>query len=112
MSFSQFAVQRFKKMSPLTEVVLLAGKPPRRFHNGSLPAGVSISGVDIHYLKKDPDYVDRVHSFGHKVHVWTVDAMDDVDFCLQLGVDAIISNHPGEVIARVKKWSQHSLPVV
>jgi glycerophosphoryl diester phosphodiesterase len=112
MSFSQFAVQRFKKMSPLTEVVLLAGKPPRRFNNGTLPAGVSISGIDIHYLKKDPDYVDRVHSYGHKVHVWTVDSMDDVDFCLQLGVDAIISNHPGEVIARVKKWSQLSSPVV
>jgi glycerophosphoryl diester phosphodiesterase len=27
--------------------------------------------------------------------------MQDVDLCLQLGVDAIISNRPGEVIARV-----------
>jgi len=108
MSFSQLAVQRFKKMSPLTEVVYLAGKPPRRFRNGTLPVGVSISGIGIHYLKKDPDYVDRVHSYGHKVHVWTVDGTPDVDFCLELGVDAIISNHPGDVIARVKRWSKHS----
>nr|MCH9738165.1 glycerophosphodiester phosphodiesterase [Actinomycetes bacterium] len=108
MSFSQLAVQRFKKMSPLTEVVYLAGKPPRRFRNGTLPVGVSISGIDIHYLKKDPDYVDRVHSCGHEVHVWTVDDIPDVDFCLELGVDAIISNHPGDVIARVEKWSKHS----
>jgi glycerophosphoryl diester phosphodiesterase len=105
MSFSQLAVQRFKKLSPLTQVVYLAAKPPRRFHNGSLPNGVSISGIDMQYLQKDPDYVGRVHSFGHKVHVWTVYDMQDVDLCLQLGVDAIISNHPGEVIARVNSRS-------
>jgi glycerophosphoryl diester phosphodiesterase len=105
MSFSQFAIQRFTQLSPLTQVVLLAGKPARRFRDGSLPKGVSISGIDIHYLKKDPEYVERVHSFGHEVHVWTVDDMQDVDLCLQLGVDAIISNHPGEVMARVNSSS-------
>lgn len=105
MSFSQFAVQRYKELSPLTQVVLLAGKPARRFRDGSLPNGVSISGIDIHYLKKDPEYVERVHSLGHEVHVWTVDDMQDVDLCLQLGVDAIISNRPGEVIARVNSRS-------
>jgi glycerophosphoryl diester phosphodiesterase len=108
MSFSQMAVQRFKKLSPLTQVVYLAEHLPRRFRNGSLPAGVSISGIDVHYLKKDPDYVARVHSLGHKVHVWTVDEMSDVDFCLQLGVDAIITNHPRDVMARVRKWSEQS----
>ena len=108
MSFSQMAVQRFKKLSPLTQVVYLAEHLPRRFRNGSLPAGVSISGIDVHYLKKDPDYVARVHSLGHKVHVWTVDEMTDVDFCLQLGVDAIITNHPRDVMARVRKWSEQS----
>jgi glycerophosphoryl diester phosphodiesterase len=101
MSFSQFAVQRFTRLSPSTQVVYLAPRPPLRFRNGSLPKGVSISGIDINYLKKDPDYVERVHSFGHEVHVWTVDEMQDVDLCLNLGVDAIISNRPGEVIARV-----------
>jgi len=112
MSFSQMAVQRFKKLSPLTQVVYLAEHLPRRFRNGSLPAGVSISGIDVHYLKKDPDYVARVHSVGHKVHVWTVDEMTDVDFCLQLGVDAIITNHPRDVMARVRKWSEQPSSVM
>jgi len=112
MSFSQMAVQRFKKLSPLTQVVYLAEHLPRRFRNGSLPAGVSISGIDVHYLKKDPDYVARVHSLGHKVHVWTVDEMTDVDFCLQLGVDAIITNHPRDVMARVRKWSEQPSSVM
>ena len=112
MSFSEMAVQRFKKLSPLTQVVYLAEHLPRRFRNGSLPAGVSISGIDVHYLKKDPDYVARVHSLGHKVHVWTVDEMSDVDFCLQLGVDAIITNHPRDVMARVRKWSEQPSSVM
>jgi glycerophosphoryl diester phosphodiesterase len=112
MSFSQMAVQRFKKLSPLTQVVYLAEHLPRRFRDGSLPAGVGISGIDVHYLKKDPDYVARVHSLGHEVHVWTVDEMIDVDFCLHLGVDAIITNHPGNVLARLKNWSDLSSSVI
>jgi glycerophosphoryl diester phosphodiesterase len=28
------------------------------------------------------------------VHVWTVDEPDDVELCLRLGVDAIITNRP------------------
>jgi len=112
MSFSKIAVQRFKELSPLTQVVYLAERPPRRFHSGRLPEGVGISGIDIHYLKKDPDYVERVHAHGHEVHVWTVDAREDVDLCLTLGVDAIISNHPGSVIARVTTWSQNSSAAV
>ena len=108
MSFSKMAVQRFKKLSPLTEVVYLAARLPSRYRDGSLPEGVNISGVDVHLLKEDPDYVARAQSCGHQVHVWTVDDIPDVDFCLELGVDAIISNHPGDVIARVEKWSKHS----
>jgi glycerophosphoryl diester phosphodiesterase len=112
MSFSQMAVQRFTRYSPDTQVVYLAGKLPRRFRGGQLPKGVSISGIGIQYIKAHPKYVEQVHAFGHKVHVWTVDEMADVDLCLQLGVDAIISNHPGDVIARVKKWNPLSTPVV
>jgi len=35
------------------------------------------------------------------VHVWTVDAAADVDLVLGLGVDAIITNRPRVVLARV-----------
>jgi glycerophosphoryl diester phosphodiesterase len=33
--------------------------------------------------------------------VWTVDAPEDVELCLKLGVDAIITNRPREVRAMV-----------
>ncbi|MDQ1586614.1 MAG: glycerophosphoryl diester phosphodiesterase, partial [Actinomycetota bacterium] len=44
-----------------------------------------------------PGYVERVQRRGNEVHVWTVDAPADVRLCIDLGVDAIITNRPGRV---------------
>ena len=38
---------------------------------------------------------------GNRVHVWTVDQTSDIDLCVELGVDAIISNRPKAVLARL-----------
>ena len=38
---------------------------------------------------------------GNRVHVWTVDQPSDIDLCVELGVDAIISNRPKAVLARL-----------
>ncbi len=67
--------------------------------DGSLPAGIDIAGPSIAHLRDDPDYVSRIHDRGHQVHVWTVDEPADVDLCVSLGVDAIITNRPGAVSA-------------
>jgi len=38
---------------------------------------------------------------GNRVHVWTVDQTSDIDLCAESGVDAIISNRPKAVLARL-----------
>ncbi len=81
-----------------TPTVLLMDDVPRRYRDGSLPEGVSISGPSIDVLRAHPHYVDRVHARGGRVHVWTVDEPADVDLCVGLGVDAIITNRPGRVL--------------
>ena len=40
----------------------------------------------------------KSHAAGYPVHVYTVDRTDQVDLCLQLGVDAIITNRPRHVL--------------
>jgi glycerophosphoryl diester phosphodiesterase len=35
------------------------------------------------------------------VHVWTVDEPADVELCLELGVEAIITNRPREVLGQL-----------
>jgi glycerophosphoryl diester phosphodiesterase len=97
MSFSRAGLQRARTCNPRIPLVYLFDEPPASWRNGGLPAGVQIAGPSVAYLRHDPDYVARVHAHGGGVHVWTVDADEDISLCMSLGVDAIITNRPGYV---------------
>ncbi|WP_370365185.1 glycerophosphodiester phosphodiesterase [Catenulispora sp. GP43] len=101
MSFSAMSVRRIRRLAPSLDTVLLLDRVPLRLRDGSLPRGVRIAGPGIHILRTHPEYVERVHSMGNRVHVWTVDQPSDIDLCVELGVDAIISNRPKAVLARL-----------
>jgi glycerophosphoryl diester phosphodiesterase len=103
MSFSQSAVRRMRSLAPGIPTVLLMDHVPLRFRDGSLPLGVPIAGPSIEVIRAHPSYVERVHTHGGYVHVWTVDDPADVDLCAAVGVDAIISNRPAMVRARLAK---------
>jgi glycerophosphoryl diester phosphodiesterase len=98
MSFAPTALRRVKLLAPDIPTVLLLDRlmPTRR--DGVLPTGVPITGPSLRVLRAEPSYVERAHARGHRVFVWTVDEPDDVQFVLELGVDTIITNRPGEVI--------------
>ncbi|NNM47437.1 glycerophosphodiester phosphodiesterase [Knoellia sp. DB2414S] len=103
MSFSQLAVQRMRQLCPdVPTVYLVEDSMPLRFRDGSLPKGVHTAGVDVRLLRRHPRIVERQHSRGHQVFAWTVDRPEDVDLCLELGVDAIISNRPRDVLDAVR----------
>jgi glycerophosphoryl diester phosphodiesterase len=103
MSFSQLAVQRMRQLCPHVPVVYLVEKSvPMRFRDGSLPKGVHIAGLDMSIVRKWPRTVKHQHNRGHEVYVWTVDEPADVDLCLELGVDAIITNRPKQVLDAVR----------
>ena len=99
MSFSQLAVQRMRQLCPdVPAVLLLQDSVPVRFRDGSLPRGVRAVGLDIKIVRRWPRTVARQRARGHEVYVWTVDEPEDVRLCVELGVDAIISNRPGVVV--------------
>lgn len=104
MSFAPIALRRVRLLAPDLPTVLLMDRllPNRR--DGVLPAGVVIAGPGLDLLSGDPGYVARAHARGNLVYVWTVDAGRDIDYVLGLGVDAVISNRPGEVLARLRDW--------
>jgi glycerophosphoryl diester phosphodiesterase len=52
-------------------------------------------------VRANPGYVARLHRAGNRVHVWTVDSPADVELCARLGVDAIITNRPRQVLAQL-----------
>ncbi|GAB3598003.1 glycerophosphodiester phosphodiesterase [Angustibacter peucedani] len=100
MSFSLLALQRLRALVPAVPLVLLVeDRIPLRMRDGVLPRGVGTVGIDVRLLRKHPWYARAVHDQGRAVHVWTVDHTADVDLCLELGVDAIITNRPQHVLA-------------
>ena len=103
MSFAKPALRRVRLLAPELPLVLLQKKAFKTKRiDGSLPRGVRISGPSLRLVRGDADYVRRVHAQGHRVFCWTVDEPDDIDLVLDLGVDAVISNRPADVIAALK----------
>jgi len=100
MSFSWLSLRRMRTLAPGLRTVLLMDRVPLRFRDGSLPTGVSYAGPSLEIVSAHPEYVDRAHKHGHQVHVWTVNAENDIRHCREIGVDAVISDRP-DVALRV-----------
>ncbi|MFE2366087.1 glycerophosphodiester phosphodiesterase [Streptomyces virginiae] len=97
MSFSRNALIRLNRLAPglpavyLIERRLRPARPPFAGHAGP--------GIDL--VRKDPGLVARLRAKGLRVRVWTVDEPEDVELCLRLGVDTLITNRPREVRAQL-----------
>lgn len=101
MSFSEVALRRVRALAPGLPTAFLMERVPVRCRTGWLPSGARIAGPSMQIVRAHPEYVARVHSAGSAVHVWVADQPEDVDLCLSLGVDAIITNRPRAVLERI-----------
>ncbi|MGW5664318.1 glycerophosphodiester phosphodiesterase [Streptomyces sp. NPDC003758] len=101
MSFSARSLHRVRTASPTLPTVYLLQFLSPRLRDGRLPAGVRIAGPSMRIVRTHPAYIQRLKRAGHQVHVWTVNEPEDVDLCLELGVDAIITNRPRAVLDRL-----------
>ncbi|MGZ0237692.1 glycerophosphodiester phosphodiesterase [Streptomyces sp. CPS1] len=98
MSFSARSLHRVRAAAPTLPTVYLVQWLSPRLRDGRLPAGVGIAGPSVRIVRSHPGYVERLKQAGHQVHVWTVNEPEDVDLCVRLGVDAIITNRPRAVL--------------
>ena len=94
MSFNPFAVLRFSKLNPLIPRVQLKEKNYPLLHLYPNPGNPEIVGPGIALLLKKPDLITKFKEQGKKVFVWTVNSPQDMRFCLEHGIDAIITNYP------------------
>jgi glycerophosphoryl diester phosphodiesterase len=101
MSFSARSLHRVHVAAPALPTVYLTQFLTPRLRDGRLPEGVHIAGPAIRIVRNHPGYVARLHRAGHRVHVWTVDEPNDVDLCVRLGVEAIITNRPRQVLSQL-----------
>lgn len=98
MSFSARSLHRVRAASPTLPTVHLTQFPSPRLRDGRLPPGVRIAGPSLRIARHHPMCIERLKQAGHQVHVWTVNEPADVDLCVGLGVDAIITNRPRAVL--------------
>ncbi|MER6564733.1 glycerophosphodiester phosphodiesterase [Streptomyces sp. NPDC001093] len=101
MSFSARSLHRVRAAAPTLPTVYLVQFLTPRLRDGRLPAGVRIAGPSIRIVRSNPAYVERLQRAGHQVHVWTVNEPEDVDLCVELGIDAIITNRPHAVLRQL-----------
>ncbi|MYT21091.1 glycerophosphodiester phosphodiesterase [Streptomyces sp. SID7760] len=99
MSFSRNALVRLHRLAPGLSAVYLI---ERRLRPARPPfAGHAGPGIDL--VRKDPGLVARLKAKGLRVRVWTVDEPEDVELCVRLGVDTLITNRPREVREQLRR---------
>ena len=103
MSFATVALRRVRLLAAGLQTVQLYKRVPTLRRDGSLPAVADVSGPGIAVVRADPRYVRRVQALGRQVYVWTVDEPEDIDLVLSLGVDAVITNRPTDVLSRLDR---------
>ncbi len=95
MSFAATAVWRIRRSAPLLPTVLLGDSSRYLGGGAATTVGATAVGPSIKTLRDHPDLVDRAAAAGRATYCWTVDDVDDVKLCRELGVSWIASNYPG-----------------
>lgn len=95
MSFSWVALNRLKKLAPGLEVVQLVERLVAWPKTENIVTRGWIAGPGIDLLRENPRFARKLGASRRRVHVWVVNAAEDLDLCRELGVEAVISDDPG-----------------
>ena len=101
MSFSLTALQRANRLAPDLEYVMLVDKAR---HWPMLKRVVEpnwIIGPGIDELTDHPGLGRRLRKAHKRIHVWTVNTDEQLQTCLDLGVEAVITDRPAYLLERL-----------
>ena len=101
MSFSWVALSRVRKLAPDLELVLLMDRQHTWRVAKEVVAEEWIAGPGIELLRETPKVARRWRKQGRRLHVWTVNTEDDLDLCLELGVEAVITDNPTRILTHL-----------
>jgi glycerophosphoryl diester phosphodiesterase len=98
MSFSWTALQRAHRLAPELDYVMLIDKPLvwPMVRRAIEPGWVLGPGIDL--LTDNPVLARRLARTGRRIHVWTVNTEAQLKTCLDLGVEAVISDKPAYML--------------
>jgi len=95
-SYSQLSLRRMRRWAPWVPLAWVVDREvPARARRGELPRTIDDVAASMALVRRDPDWVRRLHDNGHGVYVWTVNEADDLRLCQELDVEAVITDRPG-----------------
>jgi glycerophosphoryl diester phosphodiesterase len=101
MSFNYAALHRMRRLTPDLNMVMLMDHP--RYW----PALKRVIGEDwwlgpgIKPLREHRAWGERMRDTGRPMHVWTVNEVADLQRCLQLGVEGVITDRPAFMLEQL-----------
>lgn len=110
MSFSWVALSRIRRLAPELELVLLIDRPHSWRVAKELVTEDWIAGPGIELLRESPRVARRLRLQGRRLHVWTVNNPADLELCLELGVEAVITDDPGPVLRHLRRREEGGRP--
>lgn len=99
MSFSSVALTRMERLAPQIDLVLLMEHAVtwQVFRASLRPGWIAGPGVEV--LAERPKLSRRLHRSGHRIHVWVVNSPEQLELCLQVGAEAVITDRPGPILS-------------
>lgn len=101
MSFSYTALQRMERLAPAVQMVQLIEHAQLWPTLRRMVAPNWIIGPGIRELRDHPRFGRRLRLDDRRLHVWTVNRDEDLQLCLDLGVEAVITDRPEHMLGRL-----------
>jgi glycerophosphoryl diester phosphodiesterase len=95
MSFSWVALHRVRRRTTALPLVFLMERPTQWLRSRPVAEPDWIAGPGMDLVRDHPELIRRIRATGTRVHVWTVNEPADIELCLELGVEALITDNPG-----------------
>ena len=93
-SFNHFQIQKMKNFNPDAFIAPLYNFNMLNPWNYCLDINAEAVHPKYTQIRLMDNYVKNCHDRGIRVHSWTANTQDDIRFLLDVGTDAIITNHP------------------
>ena len=101
MSFSLVALNRVKRLAPDLDTVLLVDRLYAWQVSKALVGEDWVVGPGIDLLRENPAFGQKLQRRGRRMHVWTVNTAPELDLCVELGVEAVITDRPADALAHL-----------
>jgi glycerophosphoryl diester phosphodiesterase len=99
LSFSWLALEKVVRLETGIETVALVNALNAPIMNRFSSA--RSFAPDIEEIKNHPEMVAKYQSEGKRVFVWTVNEVNDLKLCAQLGVDVVITDMPARAVSEL-----------